>query len=151
MDIFRSLRLKKKKTPFSSFFLKNSIFRPLNTKRVLRVVPKKDPLLRVFCSGMCTPISECPHQTRKEVYLLLLLDFLVLVLCELTDYGWALKDYFWKDLQTDAENYMYNDLTFHLWVNCRPSNGPYRTIAILGHSCTVPINKVSAQYIASWT
>ena len=57
----------KKKTSFSSFFLKKSIFRPLNTKRVLRVVLKKDPLVRVFCSGMSTPIYlSAPPPRNKD-------------------------------------------------------------------------------------
>ena len=61
----------KKKTPFSRFFLKNSIFRPLNTKRVLRVViEKKDPLLRVFLfTHVYTYISEwSPGDVTSHIY-----------------------------------------------------------------------------------
>ena len=43
------------KKTFSTFFLKNSIFRSLNMKCILRVVLKKDPLLHVFVHA-CVPL-----------------------------------------------------------------------------------------------
>ena len=52
IDIFRSPRFKKK-DPFSSFFLKNSMFRPLNTKRVLLVVLKKKTPFYMFFVHAC--------------------------------------------------------------------------------------------------
>ena len=39
------------------FFLKNSVFRPLNVKHMLHVLlQKKTPFHMIFCSRICTPI-----------------------------------------------------------------------------------------------
>ena len=56
--------------PFSSFFLKNSIFRPLNTKRILCVVLKKEkrPPFTCFYSRMCSFIYlSAPPPPGKKV------------------------------------------------------------------------------------
>ena len=62
----------KKRPPLLALFLKNSIFRPLNMERVLRVVLKKEtPFYMFFCSCICTPIylraPLGPNRTKNEI------------------------------------------------------------------------------------